>query len=583
MSSPGEGRLRFASGPRKGEDFRLEGREVLIGRQEGDLILHDEEASRRHARIIPDGAGYAIEDLGSRNGTTVNGQPVTRARLTDSDEIEIGSTILRFCQAQDILLDEAGPAGPLGPDTFTLEAREGELSTRAVDESDPAAVQRARSDLAALYRFGQVISSILDTEELYRRVPAMVVQEMPNVDSCSIHVLDEATSRLQCVGYWNREGAGSQGAPAFSRSILQAVVREGRGVLTTDAGADQRFRDQASIVIQRIRSALCAPLKSRDRLLGVLQAHSTRPAHRLTPDDLRLLMAIGMQAGAALENAELYGKLAAEKAALDKANQELKAAQESLIQSEKLAAMGRMTAGIVHDVKNPMSVIMSFADLLDHLLQQPAGATAGGINVAGCINGIRQGVDHCTDVINKLLKFARQSKPDKVRLQVNAVLEDTLAFALHELRSAGGRVEKQLAPALPDVLADPSELKQVFLNILLNDIEAFRKEETGLIRISTGLEKQGDRDYVAVTIRDNGIGMTEEIRRRLFEPFFTTKKEGGQRGGTGLGLAMSYGIVQNHGGSVRVESEPGKGTTFVITLPVPTPPPDTVGPRQAGS
>ncbi|MFH0953066.1 MAG: ATP-binding protein [Verrucomicrobiota bacterium] len=571
MESQAGSYLLFLEGPRKGELLFLTSNEITLGRKGCDITLADEEVSRVHARVFCEGSDYIVEDAGRRNGTLVNGNPAPRATLADGDRIGIGKTVARFSR---------GTAGPSGVpwdvsgrigDTVTLEAQEGDLATRRIDESDPAAVQRARADLASLYRSGQAINAVIHTAELYSRVPEMVIHEMSSVEHCSMHCLDEVTGELRCVGHWSRAENSRSENPVFSRSIAQVVLRDGRGVLSRDAGVDKRFGDQISIAAQGIRSALCAPLKSRDRLLGVLHASSTAAADCLKPDDLRLLMAIGMQAGAALENALLYEKLAGEKAELDKAHRALQAAQEVLVRSEKLAAMGRMTAGIVHDVKNPMTVILGYADLLGQSLKKAGVEKAGTLDVGECVGEIQTGVLHCKEVIDKLLKFARQSKPEKTRLQINAIIEETVSFLRHEIMKAGGRCETQLAPDLPEVLADASEMKQVLINILLNDIEAFRKEEPGFIEISTSLQRSDGKQFVIVAIRDNGLGMTEDVQRKLFEPFFTTKKEGGRLGGTGLGLAMTYGIVQNHGGTISAESTPGKGTTFVVSLPVAAP------------
>ena len=563
--------LRILQGSGVGRTLTLDGDESVIGRSNCDIVIDDHLMSRRQTRIVRVGTQVELHDLDSRNGTFVNGSRVSSARLHNGDKILIGRTLLEFLQGEPI---EAQPTLAATPDledpfsgAITLNAREGDVLPADLDEQDLQVLQRAQSDLAALYRVGQIVTSILETEKLCPQILDVVLQEIPQTDVCSILLLHEETGDLDCKALRTRETAAAGGSTPFSSSIVRALLRERKAVLTFDAQQDGRFDGEGSIANYHIRSAMCVPLQSRSRLLGVVQAHTIIDEHRYTIEDLKLLTAIGMQAGTALENAFLYEKLAAEKASLHQAHEQLKAAQEGLIQSERLAAIGRLTAGIVHDVRNPMTVILGRAQIMQMAMEGSGIRELDGLDMIESVEHIQQGVEHCNHVINQLLQFARHSAPTVALVSINELLEATASFVSHEVDKAGAQISTRLQRDLPPVALDPNQIKQVFLNILINAVEALR--EDGHIEITTTAAALANgADAVAVHVADNGQGMTPEVKKRLFEPFFTTKEADSGHGGTGLGLSVSYGIVRSHGGTIEVNSTPGEGSTFVVVLPL---------------
>ena len=563
--------LRILQGSGTGRTLVLDRDECVIGRSNCDIVIDDHLMSRRQVRLRRVGTHVELQDLDSRNGTFVNGSRVSSTRLRNSDQILMGRTLLEFRQGEPDELERTLAAPPEPEDPFsgaiTLNAREGEVLPEYLDEEDPQALQRAKSDLAVLYRVGQIVNSILDTEKLCSQILDVVLHEIPQTDVCSILLLDEATGDLDCKALRARETAAAGESTPFSTSIVQALLRERKAVLTFDAQRDGRFDVEGSIANYHIRSAMCVPLQSRSRLLGVVQAHTIIDEHRYAVEDLKLLTAIGMQAGTALENASLYEKLAAEKTALHQAHEQLKAAQEGLIQSERLAAIGRLTAGIVHDVRNPMTVILGRAQIMQMAMEGGGIREVDGLNVIESLEHIQQGVEHCNKVINQLLQFARPSAPTVELVSINELLEGTTSFVSHEVDKAGAEISTRLQRDLPPVSLDPNQIKQVFLNILINAVEALG--EDGRIEIATAVAVTAKgADAVAVRVTDNGQGMAAEVKKRLFEPFFTTKEASSGHGGTGLGLSVSYGIVRSHGGTIEVSSTPGEGSTFVVVLPL---------------
>lgn len=547
-------------GPVKGQMFPIEKATTIIGRQECDITLSDPDVSRRHAEIRRTAAGYEIEDLKSSNKTLLDGMPVQRATLRCGARVTIGQSVFVFTPGELPRKDEYNAA-----DTITVDTLHVDPMAREEVLKDVTAMARARADLAALYRVSQTINSTLQTEALVDVLLKSVIEEMPKVDACSLHLCDDKTLQLQCKGYRVRKGAQREEQPVFSRAILNMVLKERKAVLTSDALHDNRLSNAQSVMALNIRSAMCVPLQSRNRLFGMLQADVLRSGHRLIEDDLRLLAAIGMQAGTAFENATLYGQLAAEKAALQQAHEKLRTAQDTLIRSEKLAAVGRLSAGVVHDVQNPMTVILCHAEML---LQSLAGMTKTPVDNQSIIESVKQieaGVLQCNSVMNGLLQFARQSKPEKTVVAPNTLIEDIVRFLAYEIRKVKATVITDLKSDLPPIFADAGQIKQVLLNLLINAMQAMNGG--GRINITTGIVDGASGEMVFIRIRDTGCGMSPEVKNHIFEQFFTTKALGQGVGGMGLGLSISYGIVKNHGGMIEVESAVGQGAAFTIKLP----------------
>ncbi|MFP2927952.1 ATP-binding protein [Pyxidicoccus sp. 3LG] len=236
---------------------------------------------------------------------------------------------------------------------------------------------------------------------------------------------------------------------------------------------------------------------------------------------------------------------------------QLKAQAEALMRAEQLAAVGRISAQIVHEVRNPLSSIGLNVELLQDGLERASFASEDDSGeVRELLSAVTREVDRLADVTEQYLRMARPPRPDLDPQDVTAVLDGVLDFTREELERAGVEVVRDFAQDTPPVLADEGQLRQVFLNLLRNSREAM--PGGGRLTVAT----RPTDGVVEVTVKDTGQGMTEEVRRHLFEPFFTTKE-----GGTGLGLAVSQQILQAHGGSLSCQSIPGQGTAFVLRLP----------------
>jgi signal transduction histidine kinase len=242
---------------------------------------------------------------------------------------------------------------------------------------------------------------------------------------------------------------------------------------------------------------------------------------------------------------------------LAQSHKELTEAQQQLIQSEKLASVGQLAAGVAHEVNNPLGTIL----LYSHMLLEKLGnkdARREELEI------IAKEATRCRDIVRGLLDFARQRKLQMENIDLNKILNEVLSLASKQPSFQKVEISKALDPSLPRVSGDPVQLKEVFLNIVSNAGEAMPRG--GRVAVSSKFNNGGGN--IEVAIHDTGHGVSPENLNKIFMPFFTTKQIGQ---GTGLGLAIAYGIVKMHRGSIDVESKQGEGTTFVVKLPLVNP------------
>ena len=226
--------------------------------------------------------------------------------------------------------------------------------------------------------------------------------------------------------------------------------------------------------------------------------------------------------------------------------------QEQLRHADRLATIGQLSAVMAHEINEPLGNILGFAQLAKKCPDLPEQAEQD-------LNKIIAASLQAREVIKKLMLFARQKQPEKTKVNLNNVINEGLSFLEFRCTKEGIELVRLLSPDIPEIIADPSQLHQVLVNLVVNALQAM--PEGGKITIRT---MTGD-NYVSLIVEDTGIGMSDEVKKQMFIPFFTTKDVGQ---GTGIGLSVVHGIVTSHGGSIKVESDIGKGTRFEIKLPI---------------
>ncbi|MGD8368912.1 MAG: ATP-binding protein, partial [Desulfobacterales bacterium] len=246
---------------------------------------------------------------------------------------------------------------------------------------------------------------------------------------------------------------------------------------------------------------------------------------------------------------------------VEKRTRQLKETQSKLIQQDKMASLGKLSASVVHEINNPIAGILNLNLLMQRILAEGEFDPASIGNFSKYLNLMETETRRVSRIISNLLGFSRQSNMELKAFDLDQLIDKTLMLNENLLKIGHVAVEKEIAPALPKMVGSPDLLQQVFINMISNAAEAMQPAG-GTLSISAGLLSNGN---IQLQFKDTGVGIPDDNRSRLFEPFFTTKKRGK---GVGLGLSVVYGIVKEHGGRIDVESKEGQGTVFRIELPV---------------
>jgi GAF domain-containing protein len=442
-------------------------------------------------------------------------------------------------------------------------------TTRLLSETE----QRA-AELDTVNTISRALVAQLDLDALVHLVGEQM-RETFRADIAYVALLDRKTGIIDFPYAFG----DIMNAMPLGEGITSRILKSGEPLLI-NADVQGRVEEMG---IQRIgkksSSYLGVPIMVGDEAVGVISVQSTHQEDIFDENDLRLLSTISANVGIALENAHSYQKLNA-------ALEELKRTQAQLVQQEKLASLGALTAGIAHEIKNPLNFINNFAELDVELVRELREEAESKPetrlkDVDDVLADLEQNATKIADhgrradgIVRSMLDHSRGSSDVRQPTDLNALLDEYANLAYHGMRaqktSFDCTLEKQLDPMLPPVVVMPQDIGRVFLNLLSNAFQAVheraRSAERGTYRAAIHLSTAVTAAGIEVRIRDNGTGIPEDVKRRIFEPFFTTKATGE---GTGLGLSLSHDIiVQGHGGSIEVASEPGEGTEFTVVLPV---------------
>jgi signal transduction histidine kinase/CheY-like chemotaxis protein len=398
-----------------------------------------------------------------------------------------------------------------------------------------------------LLAVSQAVGVTLDTTETMRRVAREAARAL-GADTAGACLSDPEGRILRAVAGYH--------LPKHLAGVLHDLnvrVEDSRFLSEAWRGPGARFSSEASadpLITRalyerlRYRSILFAPLMIQERPIGGLFLFWWLDRREFTAEEVRLVEGICRQAALAVENARLHEGV---KRQMD----ELKHTQAQLVQSAKLAAIGELAANVAHEINNPLTTVLGFASYLGEKVSAEDPMREE-------LKLIQEEAGRARDIVRDLLDFSRQHDFSPEPADLNNVLERTVAMVKRQRGLKRVEVAEMYAPDLPLVEIDVSRMKQVFLNIINNALYAMA--DAGTLTIRTGSAD----GLVHVDFADTGSGISPEHLDRIFDPFFTTKPE---VSGTGLGLSVSLGIVQSHGGTIDVQSAPGQGATFTIKLP----------------
>lgn len=396
-----------------------------------------------------------------------------------------------------------------------------------------------------LTNFGKEIVTIIDLESLCDKVIETISNTML-INEASISVLDEEKKQYILQEHKNFQGFSDQEKNSVLLSRKDPLIKwlEKNGSIIVKEEWEKRIKSpELKKVIDRMEemeSEVFIPLHAKGRLIGFVNLGKKSRNGIYSDEDIDLLETLANQTAIAIENAKLYEDLKRQKAIMRRA--------------DRLASLGTLTAGLAHEIRNPLVAIKTLIELLperldDEEFRRDFLAIASGE------------VDRISVLVNELLEFARPATPQLQLEDIPEIMDGMILLISTELRNRNLEIVKQYEDDLPQIPIDREQAKQVFLNILLNAIEATDEGGRVSVEVRTFSRKNGER-FLQVEIRDTGRGIPEEHLDNVFIPFFTTKDKG-----SGLGLSISHQIIQEHRGTITVESRMGEGSSFVISFP----------------
>jgi len=326
--------------------------------------------------------------------------------------------------------------------------------------------------------------------------------------------------------------------PVSDRKMITDLCRQNKVVIIEDMATNDRVKNKKELKEDGVQMILDVPLILRTELFGVIRIYFSERREFLD-EELNFVGAVAETCACAIDKARMI--------------EEQKSQYDQLaLQTEKLSALGRMAAGIAHEINNPLAGILLFSSRMRKKVTEE-GPIKEGLDV------IVQETQRCKGIIQDLLEFSRDKEPEKAEASINDILEKAHSILENEFRIHHITVEMNLSGEMPLIRLDVNLMQQVFVNLLINAVEAI--EENGVITIRSYVNS--NRRIVGVTLADTGTGIPPDDMAKIFEPFFSTKNNG-----TGLGLAVSYGIVQKHQGNIQVSSQVGEGTCFTVEIPL---------------
>ncbi len=411
-------------------------------------------------------------------------------------------------------------------------------------------LQRRLKELSSLHDISTIVTSSFDLEHILGEVFTNAVTVL-EAETGSLMTLDEKHQSLTIKASRGlKKEVISRTRVRLGKGICGWVAQSGQPVLLKNRVTDPRFKP--IVRKPQIKHAICAPLKYKEKIMGVINLNRESSARPFTEEDLRLLSTVAYEIAAAIQNIKLYNELRTTITELEQANKEIKQAQASLIQSEKLASLGKLAAGMAHELNNPLGAVSGRAQLL--LMDMDKDKDLQAIKNLWTI--VEQ-TTRASKIVGNLLQFAREAKQEVEPVDINPVIEKSISLTRHQISLENVELSMELKPDLPRIMGDQNQLQQVFVNLITNAWEAM--PDGGKLTISTGLLQES----LLIKVTDTGHGIPKENLGKLFDPFFTTRETG-----TGLGLSIIHGIIEAHNGTIKAQSHLGQGSTFTVKFPV---------------
>jgi signal transduction histidine kinase len=397
-------------------------------------------------------------------------------------------------------------------------------------------------DLHTVFELSRQMISFLDLDSLLENILLTCVQQL---EARGAFISVQSSPSDKSLSFLKSKGIEmpDRWVLLLDSNLANYLANKKRPLLVKEIIQELKSYPEELKSEKQLKAEVVAPLVIKDSLRGILLLSDKVSGLPYKDDDLEFLSILVNQVAVAVENTLLYQS---EK----KVNSELKKAQQQLAQAEKLAALGQLSAAIAHEVNNPLGIIKNYLAILSQSIKKTDKSWS-------YLKVVKEEVDRIARIIKQLLDFYHPKAETRTLTDIGFLLEDTLIFIEEQFSKSKIRIVKKIASNLPMIEAFPDELRQVFLNLLMNSRDSMPKG--GKIEISARLEK----DRLEIEFKDTGSGIEEKDLPRIFEPFYTTKDKG-----SGLGLWISNEIIKRHGGEIKVKNrEDRKGTCFNLILP----------------
>jgi signal transduction histidine kinase len=531
----GEYVLRITGGPAAGTEFPLDTDRVTLGRAAtADIAVPDNVISRLHTTVYYEDGRWIVKDLESTNGTWVKGHRLRGPMpVTLRTPVRIGNTLF------EIYCPEAVSETSLRLDESLIAARVAPVSANNLAGVAKARVEHEQRKLGAIYKLQSALSSVADDSELYNRILEVISEVIPS-DSSFLMMYIRDHDELVPVAERSREGRIELVSDSnISKSIVGHVKETHEGILSSDAVNDERFHSD-SLCGYNIRSVMCVPMQGAKGLCGVIYVSSMKSDEDYDEDDLQLLSAICHSAGLTLDNRRLI--------------------TENL-RSERMAAIGMTAAGLSHYVKNILGGLEGSISLMRMGID---GTDESVMNDAWEI--LSKNHRRLSSLMLDLLNLSREDPLEIDTYNIIAVLRETVELVANRARQDEIEVVFNAPDERLDAEFDNRGIHRVVLNLLNNAIDAVHEQHRGQDggKVTVRCSRENRDQSVVIEVVDNGTGIPADRAPHVFDMFSSSKGDSG----TGLGLAVSKRVVENHGGIIEVASDAGDGATFSVKLPI---------------
>ncbi|HYW20042.1 MAG TPA: AAA family ATPase [Nodularia sp. (in: cyanobacteria)] len=477
---------------------------------------------------------------------------------------------------------------------------------QSITKSSSSASVSVTLDLATVLKVSQSLSNEIQLQDLLATLMQVMIANA-GAEKCVLMLVDEEDLMIEAIAHSTQAPIVLQSIPVeesleVPQTLINSVKRRLEPAVIMNASVHPLLVADAYILQKQPKSLLCTPILHQSKLVGILYLENNLTTGAFTSDRVEILNLLCSQAAISLKNARLYQQSQNYAQQIEQSLHDLQQMQLQLVQSEKMSALGNLVAGVAHEINNPVGFIagnlepaveyvqdlFSLIDLYQQHYPQPGEKITAEIaaidldyirlDLPNLISTMKEGVKRIRGISNSLRIFSRSDSDRPVLYNIHDGIESTILILKHRLKANLQHPDIQIVrdyDDLPSIECFPGQLNQVFINLLANAIDALEESNTGysffeiaknpnIITIKTSLIE--DKNQVLISIKDNGMGMSAEVKQKIFEHLFTTKPVGK---GTGLGLAIAWQIVvDKHKGKIEVESTPGESTEFIITLPI---------------